>query len=62
MSPERRQALIEAHRDLRKVAFETVYGVVDEYFRDAEQALSGVKVASELVGFDPILLKHFAEK
>jgi hypothetical protein len=62
MLPSRRQDLIEVHRDLRKVAFETVYPSVDEYFREAEQALSGVKVASELVGFDPVLLKHFAEK
>jgi hypothetical protein len=62
MLPSRRQDLIEVHRDLRKVAFETVYPSVDEYFREAEQALNGVKVASELVSFDPVLLKHFAEK
>lgn len=62
MHPSRRQDLIEVHRDLRKVAFETVYPGVDSYFREAEQALDGVKVASELAKFDPVLLKHFAEK
>jgi hypothetical protein len=62
MNSSRRQDLIEVHRDLRKVAFEAVYSDVDAYFRDAEEALSGIKVASELVDFDPVLLKHFSEK
>ena len=62
MRSERREALIEAHRDLRKVAFDEVYPHVNAYFRAAEQALHGVKVASEMVSFDPTLLKHFAEE
>jgi len=62
MNVARRQDLIEAHRDLRKIAFETAYPSVVAYFQEAEAALEGVKVASELAGFDPVLLKHFAEK
>jgi hypothetical protein len=62
MTPFREQELIEAHRDLRKVAFEYVQGQVDAYFREAEGALASVKVASELVEFDRALLKHFSEE
>ena len=62
MRPARREELIEAHRDLRKVAFDHVFPHIDAYFRAAEQALHGVKVASEMVNFDPTLLKHFAEE
>ena len=62
MKPSRQQDLIEVHRDLRKVAFAAIYPSVDGFFREAEQALTGVKVASELAEFNPVLLKHFAEK
>lgn len=62
MSPYRQQELIEVHRDLRKVAFASVYAQVDDYFRSAEDALSGVKVAGELAEFDRVLLQHFAEE
>lgn len=62
MNEVRRRELIEAHRDLRKHAFAQVYPHVDAYFREAEQALDGVKVASDLASYDPTLLKHFSEK
>jgi hypothetical protein len=62
MNEARRKELIEAHRQFRKYAFEQVYPHVDAYFRDAEQALDGVKVASDLASYDPTLLKHFSEK
>lgn len=62
MNETRRKELIEAHREFRKQAFVQVYPHVDAYFREAEQALDGVKVASDLASFNPTLLKHFSEK
>lgn len=62
MSPGRREELVRTHRELRKIAFEQVYPGVDAYFRSAESALLGVKVAAEIAAFDPTLLKHFSEE
>lgn len=62
MNDARREELIRVHRGLRKEAFDCVYPQVDAYFRDAEDALRGVKVASEMANFDPTLLKHFSEE
>jgi hypothetical protein len=61
MNAARRQALIEAHRDLRKEAFEAVAPKVAEYFRDAEAALGEAKHASESAAFDPAIRRHLVE-
>lgn len=61
MTNERRQALIKAHRDLRKEAFIAVSPKVAEFFQDAKTALVGTKHASESAHFDPLLRRHLVE-
>lgn len=61
MNPQRRQALIEAHRTLRKEAFEAVAPAVATYFQDARTALTSVKHASETTAFDAALRRHLVE-
>jgi len=61
MNDDRRRALIEAHRDLRKAAFDAVSPKVAEYFRDARECLGAAKHASEASAFDPVLRSHLVE-
>lgn len=61
MNAARRQALIEAHRNMRKEAFDTCAPAVAEYFQDAKGALSSVKHASEAAAFISSIRRHLVE-
>jgi hypothetical protein len=58
---ERQRQLIEAHREMRKQAFQAALPGVEAFFNDARQALLGAKHASELTTVDVPLVRHFAE-
>ena len=58
LSVARQKELLQEHNQLRKEAFERATGPVSEYFREAEEALKGIKTAAELSIFNVILRKH----